>query len=467
MTMVFKKISRRYFTIIVVATCMAYFMVVFLFLTPQLDVNYDVEDIVPTERQGGMMETSEDARYQHEVGDARKLTIVDSTPELCVGRQTEDDFQFKEVSTDVFIYSAFLDARDNDFEGPRNGSTAIRMMAILPVYVKPKASPELYCLGLLAPGLYWSVPVTFYEMCENHKMRYGGYILSCRLPKELSKTPPCSVIISPTTAPTNTSAWFKVRSSTGIRQHKFEVCVPPLFGNIDDTNLIAFIELARMFGAERIHFYDHKVLPSVLAVLSYYRELGVVNVLPWKLDSRLMRSLHYNGQSVSIQDCLYRNMFSAAFLAFMDIDEMYVPKKHTNWVAMITSLANYSQYAGFSVSSAFFDPRWRQKTDVNDSLALRSLTDIIRARAPSHTRTKCIVDPQRIFELGIHHVSKPIVATLETVKLPEHYALLHHYRTCDYTCYGVDCRIHIGDITMLKYADKLVEAVRMAQASIK
>ena len=470
--MVFIKISRRCFTIVAVAACLFYFTVVSMFLTgisTQLDVKYVLRDVLQTERQGGM-ETSQDTTYQHKVGDAQQLAIVDSTPSLCVGRQTEDDYQFKEVSPDVFIYSAFLDVRDNDFEGLQNGSSTIRLMAILSVYLKHlyKSSPELYCMGLLAPGLYWSVPVTLYEMCENHNMRYGGYILSCRLPKELSRTPPCSVLVSSTTVPTNTSEWFKVHSSTGIRKNRFEVCVPPLFGKIDDTNLIAFIELARMFGAERIHFYNHQVSPSVLAVLSYYRELGVVSVLPWKLDSRLQQkmSLHYNGQSVSIQDCLYRNMFSTHFLAFMDIDEMFVPKNHTNWVSMITSLANYSQHAGFSVSSAFFDPKWRQKTNVNRSLALHSLTDIIRVREPSHVRTKCIVDPQRIFELGIHHVSKPIVATLQTVKLPENYVLLHHYRVCD-SSYRVNCHVHIGDKTLLKYADKLESAVRMAQASIK
>ena len=459
--------------------CIFYFMVVFFFLTgisPQRsrDSNddqsvADVEDVLQIEAQGGM-EKVKDTKYQHHVVDARKLAIVDSTPGPCVGKQTEDDFEFKEVFPDVFIYSAFFDVRYNDFEGRENGNAAIRFMAILPIKLKPATFPKLYCAGLLAPGLYWSVPMTFYEMCENHNMRYGGYILSCKLPKELSRTPPCSVLVSSTTVPTNTSEWFKVHSSTGIRKNIFEVCVPPLFGKIDDTNFIAFIELARMFGAERIHFYNHQVSPSVLAVLSYYRELGVVSVLPWKLDSRLkqIKRLHYNGQSVSIHDCLYRNMFSTHFLAFMDLDEMFVPKNHTNWVSMITSLANYSQHAGFSVSSAFFDPKWRLEGNngkVKLHMALHSLTDVIRTKQLSRYRTKCIVDPRRIFELGIHHVSKPIVSTLQTIQLPDDYVLLHHYRHCD-PRFGMKCRYHISDKTLLTYADKLETAVRVVQASI-
>ena len=477
--MVFKRIWRRHFGVYAVTMCIFYFMMVFIFLTgisPQRtrDSNDDqsvayIGDILQMERQGGMGK-SKDKKYQHEVGDPRRLVIVDSTPTLCVGKQTEDDLEFKKVFPDVFIYSAFFDARDNDFEARENGSTAIRFMAILPIKLKPETFPKLYCVGLMEPGLYWSVPVTFYEMCENHNMRYGGYILSCKLPKELSRTPPCSVLVSPKTVPTNSSEWFKVHSSTDIRKNRFEVCVPPLFGKIDDTNLIAFIELARMFGAERIHFYNHKVSPSVLAVLSYYRELGVVSVLPWKLDSRFKNTkrLHYNGQSVSIQDCLYRNMFSTQFLAFMDIDEMFVPKNHTNWVAMITSLANYSQYAGFSVSSAFFDPKWRPEVDsfeVKLRMALHTLTDVIRTKQLSRYRTKCIVDPRRIFELGIHHVSKPVMATLQTIQVPDDYVLLHHYRNCD-PRFGMKCRYHVRDETLLTYADKLESAVRTVQASI-
>ena len=458
---------------------------VFVFLTdiaPQRRLNSDndqsvvVDAAMQTEktRQAGVLDKSKDLlKYRLEEADVGnvKRAIVDSPPRQCVGIQTEDDFQFKEVIPDVFIYSAFFDIRNNDFEGRENGSAAIRMMTIMPSKMKGDY-PTLYCLGMLKAGQHWSSQVTYYEMCENHNRHYGGYILSCRLPKDLWQTPPCSVLVSSSTVPTNNSQWLNVHSAVKTRKHKFEVCVPPLFGKIDEMDLIEFIELARIFGAERIHFYNYKMSHSILAVLLYYRKRGIVSVLPWKLDDRLKqkKQLHYNGQSTNIQDCLYRNMFSTRYLAFMDVDEMVVPRNHSSWFSMITSVKNYSQHAGFSINSVFFDPNWSQEgssseVSIKHRVTLHRLTNIVRTKQLSRYRTKCMVNPRRIFEIGIHHVSKPVVASLETVKLPEEFVLLHHYRICDHR-FGMKCQDRITDTILLAYASQLERAVKRVLATL-
>lgn len=483
-----RKICQRRFATCTIIACVVYIMMMFVFLTdispqPSQNDNNDQSELevniapmrAKSTKQPGVLDNSRDLLKFHlenvDIGHAQQLAIVDSVARKCIGKQIDDDFQFKEVFKDIFIYSAFLDVRENDFEGRANGSSAIRMMAILPTKMK-NDNPRLYCLGVLNSGQQWSERVTFYEMCENHHMHYGSFILSCRLPKELWQTPPCSVLVSSSTVPTETSEWFKVYSSVKTRPHKVEVCVPPLFGKIDVMDLIEFIESVHMFGAERIHFYDAEVSPSILAVLSYYRKRNIVSVLPWRLDSRLKKKkqLHYNGQSVNIQDCLYRNMFSTHYLAFMDIDELIVPRKHSKWFSMITSAANYSQLAGFGISSVFFDPNWglehnSSAVGFRQRVRLHRLTDVIRTKQLSRVRTKCIVNPGRIFEIGIHHVSKPIVATLQTVKLPEEYVLLHHYRVCDRR-YGMKCLERVTDNTLLNYAVELETAVSQVLAKL-
>ena len=468
---IFKQRVTTYMGIV----CVVYILMVFVFLTdisPEVEVSQTVTQAKST-KQLGVLDHYKDLlqlRLENaDVGETHDLAIVNSAARKCIGKQTVDDFQFKEVFKDVFIYSAFIDVRDNDFEHRANGSSVIRLMAILPV---KKEHPKLYCLGVLKSGQHWSEQITFYEMCENHKLRYGSFILSCRLPKELWQKPPCSVLVSSSTVPSKTSEWFKVHSSMKTRPHKLEVCVPPLFGKIDVIELIEFIELTRLFGAERIHFYDAGVSPSILTVLSYYRKHNIVSVLPWKLDDRLKKKkqLHYNGQSANVQDCLYRNMFATRYLAFMDIDETIVPRKHSKLFPMITSVANYSQYAGFSIVSAFFDPHWEPENSNNKSIIgqrvkLRRLTDVMRTKTPSRIRTKCIVNPWRIFEIGIHHVSKPIMATLQTVSLPGEYVLIHHYRVCDWR-YGTNCVDHVQDNTLLSHAVEFETAVSKVLATL-
>ena len=144
------------------------------------------------------------------------------------------------------------------------------------------------------------------------------------------------------------------RTRKDIFQHNIEICVPPFFGNISHTDVIEFIEVVRLFGTERIHFYNYQVSPSTEAVLSYYEKLGTVTVLSWKLDKRLTSSemaMHYYGQGTHIQECLYRHLFSTRFLAFMDIDEVFVPANHSSWFSMMTSVKNYQQLAGIIVPS--------------------------------------------------------------------------------------------------------------------
>jgi len=42
---------------------------------------------------------------------------------------------------------------------------------------------------------YHSTPLQHYEMCENHGKDYGGWILTCPLPRAIRR-PPCRVLLS-------------------------------------------------------------------------------------------------------------------------------------------------------------------------------------------------------------------------------------------------------------------------------
>ena len=98
----------------------------------------------------------------------------------------------------------------------------------------------------------------------------------------------------------------------------------------------------------------------------------------------------------------------------------------------ITSSKN--KLAGSSVFHSMKEYQWR--TSKFDSL-----------------RTKCMVKPTLIFEKGIHHISKPIMANLETIRVDTDLAFVHHHRNCEGMIpLELDCVYNIHDTSMQRFS---------------
>ena len=378
--------------------------------------------------------------------------------EACIGEEV-DEFVFRPITNDVTLFSAYWDSRPNDFDNKDNG-TFIRIMAIS----KRGQKPRLMCSfpTLAVRGAVVTSEISFYEMCENHGRPWGGYILSCRVPDTI-ESPMCSVTVQTQTQdpqPEEAPVTIRTIRPSGV-PHNFATCVPPLFGNVGINQLTEFIEMTRALGSEHITFYDYNVGKSSRAVLDYFAEQGLVSIIPWTLPSHINNGMWYYGQLLAIQDCLYRNMHSAYYVSFNDIDEYIVPHgpELKDWADMVRQLAK-PKGVGFSFISAFFDPfRTASKDSKYENFSALQTTQ--RTSGFSSIRTKCMVQPYRIFEKGIHHVSKPIFADLEVSKVQESVAFLHHYRKC-VSNFGMDCSRFEEDKTLLKFADIVYRNVKKA-----
>jgi len=89
---------------------------------------------------------------------------------------------------------------------------------------------------------------------------------------------------------------------------------------------------------------------------------------------------------------------------------------------------------------------------------LDTMTVFWRSKNISKFRTKCMVKPYLIFEMGIHHVSKPIWANLEVLMVDASVAYVHHYRAC---MQGIDvsCGEQTRDDVMLRYKARVIDAL--------
>lgn len=85
-----------------------------------------------------------------------------------------------------------------------------------------------------------------------------------------------------------------------------------------------------------------------------------------------------------------------------------------------------TDYAGYSFQSAFFDPLLSGLI----SHVMYDLESDLRTKTFSKVRSKVMVRPEAIFELGIHHVSRLVSEDLTVYHVPTDVAFVHHYRKC-------------------------------------
>lgn len=347
-----------------------------------------------------------------------------------------------------------------------------------------------------------SVAATFYEMCENHGKDFGGWILSCRLPPaEVASVPPCSVYVSPKAVQPqlNETGVVHLRllrtrldppkaeeeeerdpSAAAAAADRFAVCVPPLFGRISEKTFTDFIELTRILGADHLYFYvPHPVPPELRSAVDRYVRLGVVTAVPWTVPVP-ETGVWYSGQLLAINDCLYRSMHAFQYVAFNDLDEFVVPHRHSHWPEMIDALKTppttspptareaagkevvetTTTYCGFSFKSAFFDPMTESSPGGSAGAGHRvdyQLDSNLRTKSFSRIRNKLIVAPSLLFELGIHHISRPLDAEkCSVLKVDPQTAFVHHYRECTTSFDGkMNCRAVCQDDSMSAFLSVL------------
>ncbi|GFO28225.1 upf0392 protein f13g3.3 [Plakobranchus ocellatus] len=260
----------------------------------------------------------------------------------------------------------------------------------------------------------------------------------------------------------------KERNQVSRTNLSFAVCVSPLFGHITTSKLVEFIELSRILGADHLYMYNFSIPAQVSEVLEYYSNLGVVTVLPFALPTGVRdSSVWYHGQLLANNDCLYRTMSQHDLVAFNDLDEFIVP--HTDnaltWNEAFSDLLTPDR-CGFSFKSAFFGSgyflsrpgagsRWVHQS-IEDPDGRKFMTNITtRTRQFNKLRTKVMVCPWRVFEIGIHHISKQNREEWKPFLVDPALAFLHHYRRCSADG-GMRCDLWENDSTIpFRYSEPL------------
>ena len=244
----------------------------------------------------------------------------------------------------------------------------------------------------------------------------------------------------------------------------FGICVGgPVIENEETLqNLVEFISISRLLGAELITIY---IIPEKLnrSIINYLlmRYPNVLRLIEWK-NLGIWSPLHYYGQYVIIQDCLYRSMYKVEYLFHQDIDEVFIPTRGNNWSDIVRDIPGLKKGAGFVYQHSIFTldkviPSVKFPDNCGDFNVSKYLTrtKILPCFLGYTYKTKVMTKPRLTLEADIHHICVVMPGYSNSIKVPPSLAILGHFRNqIPQGCIN-ERRKPVINMWASKYADRL------------
>nr|XP_021327770.1 glycosyltransferase family 92 protein F13G3.3-like [Danio rerio]XP_021334234.1 glycosyltransferase family 92 protein F13G3.3-like [Danio rerio] len=182
------------------------------------------------------------------------------------------------------------------------------------------------------------------------------------------------------------------------------------------SNFLSFVNL---FG---ITVYKTSCGKDLEKLLKYYESEGILEIVSWPINKFLNPSsgwnfqehkgdLHYYGQLVTLNECIYRHMYQSKYVLLNDIDEIIMPYKHNNLQALMEYLQ--STHPGASVfhvkshlfpTTQFEESRKFKRKEWNNIPGVNIMEHIYRAPEPKnvYNPAKMIINPRKVEQTSVH-----------------------------------------------------------------
>ncbi|XP_043916659.1 uncharacterized protein LOC122793050 [Protopterus annectens] len=373
--------------------------------------------------------------------------------------------------TKSFVVSAYFDPRKD------------RIVLIGILY--RLETKNFQCYYLCSDSIYSKATETVIHS-DHFNFPYGTADFVCSLPL-YCKTEYIFINVKDDSKLSNQFSFLKVQNLNALKQsehdsfdYNFTVCLPAMFGGYDNTlQFVQSLEMYRILGAEQVVLYYTNSSSIMQKVLKYYQQTGFVKVIPWPITSYINVSrgwmypdhggdLHYYGQIVTLNDCIYRNMYKSRYVMLNDIDEIILPIKHNTWNElmdfMLRAMPGNSIYY---VENHIFPFTVYEENDtyVAKKWSVISGDDLDKQNILQHTYrepdrpnvynpTKLIVNPRSVLQTSVHSVLEKLG---KEIKIPFDVARIYHLR--------VPLQSHlpkeklIKDTSLWRYSTLLIERV--------
>ena len=263
---------------------------------------------------------------------------------------------------------------------------------------------------------------------------YINYILRTEGTIPADKTPLMVSITTDKECTNNLSEPVAVKYGKNDKNVKFAVCLHKgLFKITNPQMLVDWIEIHKQLGVEFFTVYMEDPNDEIKkAVQPYINEL-TLELLDWKLNKK---TRDY-GQSGVINECLYRYLYKAEYLATYDLDEIVIGQNTYTWNDLMNYLSitvkDFDKYASFRFSGLlWFDTADTTKIiGYNETFCDGVHLPIYFNRTMREVRTgppKMIIKPLLATSMRHHDIDKWIAGSIGMYYVPINIALTHHYR---------------------------------------
>ncbi|XP_048067112.1 glycosyltransferase family 92 protein [Megalobrama amblycephala] len=223
--------------------------------------------------------------------------------------------------------------------------------------------------------------------------------------------------------------YLPVQNKVVRETFKFDItiCISSLFG--DYNNVLQFtqtMEMYKLLGVQHVVIYKTKCGPDLEKILKHYEIEGILEIVSWPIDKFLNPSsgwnikkhkgdLHYYGQLVTLNECIYRHMYQSRYVLLNDFDEIIMPYKHSNLPSLMEDLQSAHPSVGvfrienhifpktqFEDSGKFKRAEWSNIPGVNIMEHIYREPD----RKNIYNPTKMIINPRKVQQTSVHSTLK-------------------------------------------------------------
>ena len=286
------------------------------------------------------------------------------------------------------------------------------------------------------------------------KQKYEQLYYSC--PLESTDSIPTHVSIVEQRCETADNLIPVIKPYHGSPIHEFGICVAIAFETVDPYRIVEWVEANRLLGVTEINVYHVNMNPISLKVLEHYQEEGILKLFhvpsaPYYVHNRDGNKI---ASPITLNDCMYKNMYRYRWAIVVDIDELIVPTTTPNYPTMIQKINEHHKlkedFMSYTFRNAYF---WtdcgneKVKSDVDKHSFIMRLK---RREPPSKEMfaPKSIIDPRKCLSVFNHYcyIRFPDNKGKKfTQKVDPSLALSHHYRVPKGNCKNVESTLEVDN----------------------